>query len=277
MLAGSVVIAAGTEGWRRADHSFAVLVGFSLLLLAGSLLLLRQPWKRETVFKQAVCFFTLFYTGLILGMVAQRKVGAISPSPFQMFVATLSIQGAALIFSGVFARQHQVSLAQGFGFNQEPWRALGIGFLLACFVLPLGVGLQWVSVHLMERFPWRGLKPEEQEAVQALKVAVGWGERLSLGIVTILVAPIAEEILFRGILYPYIKFAGFPKIALWGTSILFALIHFNIAIFIPLVVLALCLTVIYEKTGNLLAPITTHAIFNSVNFVLLYTTQMGNP
>jgi membrane protease YdiL (CAAX protease family) len=30
---------------------------------------------------------------------------------------------------------------------------------------------------------------------------------------------------------------------------------------------------LYEKTNNLLAPITAHALFNGVNFVMLYVSD----
>jgi membrane protease YdiL (CAAX protease family) len=39
--------------------------------------------------------------------------------------------------------------------------------------------------------------------------------------------------------------------------------------FLPLFVLALVLTVLYEKTNNLLAPIAAHSAFNAVNFAML--------
>ncbi len=55
----------------------------------------------------------------------------------------------------------------------------------------------------------------------------------------------------------------------FGVSFLFALIHGSAAIFIPLFALALALTWLYEKTGNLLAPIVVHGLFNAVNLVLL--------
>ena len=79
--------------------------------------------------------------------------------------------------------------------------------------------------------------------------------------------------LFRGILYPTIKQAGFPKLSLWLTSLAFAAIHLNAVTFLPLLVLSLLLTFLYEKTNNLLAPITTHAVFNAVQFVWLYLQQ----
>ena len=91
-----------------------------------------------------------------------------------------------------------------------------------------------------------------------------------MGTATILLAPVAEEMFFRGILYPAIKQAGFPRLALWGTSVVFAAIHLTPVIFLPLLVLALLLVWLYEKTNNLLAPIAAHSLFNGLNFALVY-------
>jgi uncharacterized protein len=98
----------------------------------------------------------------------------------------------------------------------------------------------------------------------------GWGEYSYLCFFTVVLAPVAEEFIFRGILYPFVKQLNFPKLALFGTSFLFALIHADKAIFIPLFVLALALTWLYEKTGNLLAPIVAHSLFNAANLVILF-------
>jgi len=83
--------------------------------------------------------------------------------------------------------------------------------------------------------------------------------------------PAAEETLFRGIMYPFLK----EYIGIWAaviiTSIVFAAIHVNVVIFIPLVFLAFVLTWLYERTDSLLTPILTHAVFNGTNlFMLLY-------
>ena len=132
---------------------------------------------------------------------------------------------------------------------------------------PIGRGVQWVSMELMTRFNG---PPAEQAAVKALSLVTNWSERMTLIVVTIVLAPIAEEMLFRGILYPMIKQLGFPRLAWWGVSALFAAIHFSLAIFPPLLVLALLLTLLYERTNNLLAPIVTHSLFNAANFALFY-------
>jgi len=62
---------------------------------------------------------------------------------------------------------------------------------------------------------------------------------------------------------------GWQVLSWFGVSALFALIHMNLQTFLPLFVFALALTWLYEKTDNLLAPITAHALFNATNFALL--------
>ena len=85
----------------------------------------------------------------------------------------------------------------------------------------------------------------------------------------VVLAPVAEEFIFRGLLYPFIKQLGWPRLALIGVNLLFALIHFDVATFLALFLLALALTWLYEKTDNLLAPIAVHSLFNATNLGML--------
>ena len=80
-----------------------------------------------------------------------------------------------------------------------------------------------------------------------------------------IVAPIAEETIFRGFLYPVLKRFVQPLVAAFVVSGIFAALHTNAYAAIPLVVFALILTVLYEWTGSLWVPVGVHAVFNSVN------------
>jgi len=84
-------------------------------------------------------------------------------------------------------------------------------------------------------------------------------------------APVAEEFIFRGVLYPFVRQLGWPRLAWFGVSFLFALIHVNAVTFVPLLVLALVFVWLYEKTDCLLAPIAAHCLFNTANLVILFT------
>ncbi len=100
------------------------------------------------------------------------------------------------------------------------------------------------------------------------------------GVMTILVtgvilAPCVEEFLFRGFFYGVMK-RYFGAIAAGVCSaLLFAAFHTNLASLPGLFVLALCLTVAYERSGSLFVPIVIHALFNLSNLALLYLQAVG--
>jgi len=245
--------------------------GVAGVCLATSLVLLWRPWRLETVVRRLVVLLLCFCVGVFLCAWALRTATPVVPSVKQMIVAALSFQGAALVLTNPFLRQHQMGWREGFGFANQWPQAIMLGVIVACFFLPLGWGLQWRSGKVIVLVPRLHLKPEEQQAVQTLQLASALLQRLALAFVTIILAPLAEEILFRGILYPWLKQAGFPRLALWCSALLFAVFHVNLLTFVPLVVLAVVLTLLYERTNNLLAPITAHALFNAMNFMILYS------
>ena len=256
----------------KEDLRFYRLTFSALGCAAAALIFAYRAWNAQNVVSRLGGYLACTYGGFGLGALAQKTAQPLGPSVSQMVIAALSLQGAALILIPYFLHEQKVSWAQAFGFRNERKRAIMLGVILACLFLPVAMGLQWLSAQVMIHLPRLQLKPQEQEAVQTLQLAVTWFNRVALAGVTIVLAPAAEEMLFRGILYPAIKQAGFPRLALWGTALLFAAIHLNLVTFVPLAVLALALTLLYERTDNLLAPITAHALFNAMNFVILYST-----
>jgi membrane protease YdiL (CAAX protease family) len=136
----------------------------------------------------------------------------------------------------------------------------------ALLFVPVAWGLQELLgclIELATRHP-----AEQQELVVELqKAGLPWGEQVFIGVLSVLIAPVAEETLFRGVLYPAIKQGGFPRTALWVTSLLFAAMHFNTLSFVPLALFSLLLIFLYEKTGSLWASITAHSLFNFTNFL----------
>ena len=274
-FAGSVIVGATRfSGWAgKVDaRIFLALVAGTLGFLGGALAAIHRPWLFEGFTRRFATLLACLYLGLTLGSFAMHYVGsaAATESTWRMVVAALSFQGAALLLIWRFVREHRTRWTEAFGFSFEWKRALLSGVLIACAFLPIGWLFQWVSAEVMTHFQF---KPVEQEAVQALRITESVWDRFALGAAAIFLAPVAEEILFRGVLYPTVKRIGFPRLALWGTALVFAVVHWNLVTFVPLLLLATTLTVLYEKTGNLLAPIAAHSLFNAMNFVMLYLVQ----
>jgi len=84
----------------------------------------------------------------------------------------------------------------------------------------------------------------------------------------VVAAPLCEEIVFRGYLYPATKkFAG-PWVAGICTALVFAAAHGSLAALLPLFVFGCLLVFIYEKTGSLWAPMAVHFCFNGATVLL---------
>ena len=185
-----------------------------------------------------------------------------------MILHTIFFHGGVIALVALFLREQSLSWSQGFGIRFDRLRALLWPVLLttiACLVSAQILGR--FSGLLIESIT--GEEPVIQAAVDLLKNSTSWGRLLSLGGVTVILAPVAEEILFRGILYSSIlQFQG-RTIAIVGNSVLFGLIHSNLLTLVPLIVMAVMLTLLYDRTRNLLAPIAAHSLFNLANFLML--------
>jgi membrane protease YdiL (CAAX protease family) len=95
-----------------------------------------------------------------------------------------------------------------------------------------------------------------------------WFGLISMLTVVIL-SPIAQEILFRGAIFQYVKQAGGRSSAFIFSSILFAGIHFNQADrFASLVFVGLVFCLQMEVRSRLTIPILTHCIANFMLFLL---------
>ena len=99
--------------------------------------------------------------------------------------------------------------------------------------------------------------------------------RMYLIVLTVLIAPLAEEILFRGICLPFFcRKLGGPT-AIVVTALLFAAIHFHIPSFAPIFILALGLGTACLYTRSLVVPVVMHALFNTYSVVVMLLLANG--
>lgn len=92
----------------------------------------------------------------------------------------------------------------------------------------------------------------------------------------VILAPITEELVFRGFIYRFLKSKTSTLAAQVLSGALFALIHVNLLSFLPLVVLGILLARAYEKSGNILVPICFHACFNAFTLTMLFINVYSN-
>jgi len=82
------------------------------------------------------------------------------------------------------------------------------------------------------------------------------------------VAPVCEEVVFRGYLYPVMKKFSGPWVAGLCSALVFSAAHGSLAALLPLFIFGLVLVALYEWTGSIWAPISVHFLFNSATVVI---------
>lgn len=116
-----------------------------------------------------------------------------------------------------------------------------------------------------------GLKPP-QELVSRVPRLFGygvWGLIVAL-VVGALIAPIIEEVFFRGFFYPALrrKFGVFWAILV--SSLIFGIFHLNAWLFVPTFLIGIVLAYLYERENSLGPPIALHVANNLISIVLIY-------
>ena len=200
--------------------------------------------------------------------------GSVAQMAANVTVLPVAILVAVAVWFQVNRRFYQssISLADAFGFNRNnTGRCLMLGLVTGLGLVLIPMVLALLTSQLIQAF---GDQVEPQKLVTLIAEESAKKENIPtlifFVVMAVVVAPIAEEILFRGILYPAIKQIGYPRLAAIGTAFLFALFHVNLLTFASLKVVALGLIALYEFTDNLLAPITAHAVFNASNLIMLF-------
>lgn len=83
----------------------------------------------------------------------------------------------------------------------------------------------------------------------------------------VIVAPIVEEFVFRGLLYTGIRRGTNPIIAIVVSAGLFGLVHGVWSAIVVTALLGALLAIVYERTRSLVAPTIMHALFNAGSLV----------
>jgi uncharacterized protein len=152
--------------------------------------------------------------------------------------------------------------------GRDPIRAVAAG---------LGWGvLAWIGSTIVlflvsELLARIGRPPPVGPAEQAIALLNPWLVTVAI----VVFAPIAEELFFRGIVFnAWLREAG----RMWayvGSAALFAAIHLSLESLLPIFLLGLALAWVYQRTGNLLAPITMHATVNGISVAIALAVRFG--
>lgn len=234
-----------------------------------------RPWEPDSTLRFLLLLpVAMALSGLGMEGLARGLGAAGAPRPvWLMAVGTGLFHVAALGVVHGLVRAHGVRWGEAFGLFRAGWPGRWVSAILWTLPALAGAwGIHQGSIWLLE---WASVPHDSQAAVEAVRRAgAGW-ELGVLFVFAVLTAPVVEEVLFRGVLWPLARDRGWRVAGAIGVSLLFALIHLNVAAILPLWGLGLFWIWMYERTGDLTAPILSHALFNGVNFAWLLVADPG--
>ncbi|KAG2450646.1 hypothetical protein HYH02_004486 [Chlamydomonas schloesseri] len=139
------------------------------------------------------------------------------------------------------------------------WRGLWwVAVLLGCATFPF---VDWLAHQSMGWFPSEWDANWASNLEHSLSIG-DWITNAAYFSVVSLCAPIWEEAIFRGFLLTSLaRYMPTPG-AVALSSVVFAMCHFRLQTFLPLLVLGGVFSAIFIRTNNLLPPILLHSAWN---------------
>jgi membrane protease YdiL (CAAX protease family) len=201
-----------------------------------------------------------FGTGVLASVAAYLLVHPGGVTVFESFAVVGGAQSLATI--GVIAwlgrRPGRSPLRPGPAWSDPVYLLLGAALALA---------VSWLT-YLVVVVVFRGEIPA-QAVVQIVDEAEGWPAILAVVVVAVLLAPLAEELVFRGVLLRALgrRFSAGPAALVSAAA--FALAHlaldFQSAVAVPaLFVVGLVLALVVQRRGRLAPAVAAHMGFNLV-------------
>ncbi|MBC7981066.1 MAG: CPBP family intramembrane metalloprotease [Armatimonadetes bacterium] len=256
----------------HASYGLAVLL---LVAVAGSRYLKRREHAAASppdfpVGKVATWFYgaadlwgygilvTLFYLLAIGGtMVPPSERDA--PLSIENILLTMGLQifMAGIVAAFVIQRRN---LKDWLGLGWKNWPlvfAIAPATVLSMWALFAGL-YELGYMDLMEKL---GVE-KVQDAVKIFQEEQNPVLLVLMAVAAVIVAPVCEEVVFRGYLYPVAKKFSGPWVAAISTALIFSAAHGSLAALLPLFVFGLVLVALYEITGSIWAPMAVHMLFN---------------
>ncbi|MGU3373917.1 CPBP family intramembrane glutamic endopeptidase [Chryseobacterium sp. M5A1_1a] len=168
----------------------------------------------------------------------------------------------AIAFFDFFIVRRTTNMKLNFNFSS-------VNFYTYLLVFPIMLGMMFISEFITSLIPITGPFFGDFYEYFTLLMSQLTDDPAIMLIMTVIMAPIFEEIIFRGIIQKGLINKGVkPWKAILYASIIFGVVHGNPWQFISAVMLGCVLGLVYYKTKSLLIPILLHG-FNNLTLSLL--------
>jgi CAAX protease family protein len=174
-------------------------------------------------------------------------------------VASGAIEAALAGYAVLAARVSGGSIRETLAITRVPLRAA---------VVPAGVGLAVILASEAILDPvFNGGAQQGIEPTHGPETTHQWAAAAVAAVMLVVVAPVAEELIFRGL-----GFAALGSVAVPVTSLLFAVAHGLPSLLVEVAVAGLVLAEIRRRTASVLPGMGVHIAFNGLALLIAFLT-----
>ncbi len=231
--------------------------------------LLWRPWSWPDVLTVVLLILALhvLVIAVLHGVYHVGGFGAFDEQYVWIVAHSLVLHWAALVVVLIRAHQRRLSLSAAFGhtnwsLGKDLFRGV-VAYVAAVPILIFYAALYHVWLQ------WTGHEPEPQDVVRLFADLDRGFMYFYFIFLAIVVAPFAEEVLFRGVLLPALGRRVGVGAAILISSALFAVMHFHVGSLVPLFVFSIALSLAYIYTESIGVPIVMHMLFNAVSLMVM--------
>ncbi len=236
------------------------------------------PSKQKIAHAILVAAWVLFVfiatqVGVLVILYAARELGfsvKLNNQVLPVLIVNATVYALALVITVGVPRlvrllPKELSLKKLIGIEKRPSVA-DFGMAVIAYIAYLVVSAI-VMVLIMQIISGFQVDQEQELGFKSLTSSY---EYILAFLALVVMAPLAEELLFRGYLFGRLRhFISFVPATII-TSLLFGLVHWQWNVGVDVFILSLALCYLREKTGSLWAAIFLHSLKNGIAFTLLF-------
>jgi membrane protease YdiL (CAAX protease family) len=174
-------------------------------------------------------------------------------------VQQLVLGGAVLLL----ASRRSISLRELGFVRPQRWNVLTTAWFGAYGIfVAYGLALLLVEQLGVDAAPFRGTNPLPiEEGMPVVELAL-------LGLMAVILAPLTEELFFRGLVYRGLRglWSRLPALAVSG--ICFGLLHLELGVLVPFSLVGVLWAWSNDQSGSIWTSIMAHALVNGLSFTL---------
>ncbi|HCF70955.1 MAG TPA: hypothetical protein DER33_05100 [Syntrophomonas sp.] len=226
---------------------------------------------RWGIWEIIVAYVAIFLAGILFSLQGEAWFDflithtSIAGSQQNFFVFSFGVQFLAIVFSVLILTVwlHHVNW-RDLGIRHGSWRDYcRYGFLGGIFLLVFITLMGYIVSQFQP-----DLSPQPYEAI--LRSVTGPGQFMIIFLIGAVFAPLAEELFYRGMMYPVFRSLLGP---FWGAvtaGAIFGIAHWDLWRTIPLAIGGALLCYIYEKSGSIFVSALAHGIWNGIMSLIIY-------